>query len=453
MPADGGLIILSFSVASKRILQFMLPILLTMLTVAGMNALDIIMSGHASTADLAGVSVGNSIWFPIYTGLNGVIIALTTIIAHFLGQNKPQAVSAALKHGLYLAVITGAFIILIINLIINNIANFIQIEPYVQEVAIGYIRAISWGVIPLCVCNTLRQFIEALNFARIISLVFLSALPLNALINYGLIFGNWGLPKLGGIGAGYATSLTYSLICLVLLILVTHQQPFASYRIFQSIQLNYKIFFEQLKLGLPIGFSIFLEMSIFSLTALIISKFGTVTIAANQAAFSAVTIIYMFLLSLSIALNIIISYELGANNPQAAKQFTNFGLKFSMLLSICVVIILFFTRSQVAALYSNDPIAQNLIKDFLVYVLFYQLADAILTPSQGILRAYKDVHMASYIALVSYWLVCFPVGYILDHYFNFGAVAYWNGFVCGMSTGALISLYRIRYLQKKTHLT
>ena len=439
---------LSFGVASKRILQFMLPILLTMLTVAGMNAIDIIMSGHASTAELAGVSVGNSIWFPIYTGFNGVIIALTTIIAHLLGQNKPQEVSTALKHGLYLAILTGATIIFFINLIISNINYFITIEPYVQEVAVGYIRAISWGVIPLCVCNTLRQFIEALNFARIISLVYLSALPLNALINYGLIFGNWGLPKLGGIGAGYATSITYTIICLILLIIVTQQQPFASYRIFQSIRLDYRIFFEQLRLGLPIGFSIFLEMSIFSLTALIISKFGTVTIAANQAAFSAVTIIYMFLLSLSIALNIIISYELGANNPVAAKQFAHYGLKFSLFLSLAVIILLFFTRAQVAALYSNDPTVQILIQDFLVYVLFYQLADAILTPSQGILRAYKDVNMAFYIALISYWLVCFPIGYILDNYYNFGAVAYWNGFVCGMSVGALISLYRINYLQK-----
>lgn len=439
---------LSFGVASKRILQFMLPILLTMLTVAGMNAIDIIMSGHASTADLAGVSVGNSIWFPIYTGFNGVIIALTTIIAHLLGQNKPQEVSTALKHGLYLAILTGATIIFFINLIISNINYFITIEPYVQEVAVGYIRAISWGVIPLCVCNTLRQFIEALNFARIISLVYLSALPLNALINYGLIFGNWGLPKLGGIGAGYATSITYTIICLILLIIITQQQPFASYRIFQSIRLDYRIFFEQLRLGLPIGFSIFLEMSIFSLTALIISKFGTVTIAANQAAFSAVTIIYMFLLSLSIALNIIISYELGANNPAAAKQFSHYGLKFSLFLSLAVIVLLFFTRAQVAALYSNDPTVQILIQDFLVYVLFYQLADAILTPSQGILRAYKDVNMAFYIALISYWLVCFPIGYILDNYYNFGAVAYWNGFVCGMSVGALISLYRINYLQK-----
>lgn len=439
---------LSFAVASKRILQFMLPILLTMLTVAGMNAIDIIMSGHASTADLAGVSVGNSIWFPIYTGFNGVIIALTTIIAHLLGQNKPQEVSTALKHGLYLAILTGATIIFFINLIISNINYFITIEPYVQEVAVGYIRAISWGVIPLCLCNTLRQFIEALNFARIISLVYLSALPLNAFINYGLIFGNWGLPKLGGIGAGYATSITYTIICLILLIIITQQQPFASYRIFQSIRLDYRIFFEQLRLGLPIGFSIFLEMSIFSLTALIISKFGTVTIAANQAAFSAVTIIYMFLLSLSIALNIIISYELGANNPVTAKQFAHYGLKFSLFLSLAVIVLLFFTRAQVAALYSNDPTVQILIQDFLVYVLFYQLADAILTPSQGILRAYKDVNMAFYIALISYWLVCFPIGYILDNYYNFGAVAYWNGFVCGMSVGALISLYRINYLQK-----
>ena len=111
--------ILSFGVASKRILQFMLPILLTMLTVAGMNAIDIIMSGHASTADLAGVSVGNSIWFPIYTGFNGVIIALTTIIAHLLGQNKPQEVSTALKHGLYLAILTGATIIFFINLLLT----------------------------------------------------------------------------------------------------------------------------------------------------------------------------------------------------------------------------------------------------------------------------------------------------------------------------------------------
>lgn len=443
--------VLNYRLGVKRILTFMLPILVTMLTVVGMNAIDIIMSGQVGTDDLAGVAIGSNLFFPVYTGLNGIILALMTIIAHFCGAQKKQEIVSALRHGLHLAVIIAVLIVVVINIAIEYITLFITVDPNVYYIASGYIKAISWGMLPLCICNTLRQFIEALGKVRVITFVYLSALPINALVNYILIFGHCGAPKLGGIGAGYATSITYLLICCILVYICAKFPPFSDYRIFkQKIAFDPSMYKEQLRIGIPTGLSIFLEISIFSLTGLIMTKFGTVAIAANQSALNASTIVYMFSLSLSIALNIIISFELGRKNYSIAQAYSYLGLKFAACISVFLIVLVFVARSYIAQIYSSDPAVQSIIQNFIVYVLFYQFADAIMTPSQGILRAYKDAKSTFFICLIAYWLVCLPTGFVMDFYFAQGPYSYWQGFVSGMIVGAVICLMRIRYVHSQT---
>lgn len=433
----------------KQILNLMLPIFVTMLTVAAMQSIDIIMSGHASNADVAGVSVAGNIWFPAYVGLNGIILASATLFANMLGAGKKAEMRGVLHHSIILSVIIGIALIIIINVAINYIHLFLPIEPHVLEIAKGYIFALSWSVIPLCIVSSLRQFIEALNQARVVTVVMLLALPINVAINYIMIFGKLGFPRLGGIGAGYATTVTYLFVFAMLAYICITQPPFNEHKIKEGFKIEFKRFREQLRLGIPIGIAIFFEAAMFNALGMLITKFGTNIIAANQAATSISTMTYMLALSLSLSLNIVVGYKIGAKDYAMARQLSLTGLKITVLVTSCAMALLWLFKAQVIALYSPDPAVQKLIQDFLVLVIIYQVADGVAVASQGIMRAYHDVRTCFAIVMFTYWGICLPLGMLFDVYFNRGITSYWQGMVVGIFIGSIISWSRIRYLHKK----
>lgn len=433
----------------KQILNLMLPILVTMLTVAAMQSIDIIMSGHASNADVAGVSVAGNVWFPIYVGLNGIILASSTIFANMVGAGKKNSIRGVLHHSLVLSVIIGIILIAVVNTAVRYIPLFLTIEPQVFEIAKGYIFALSWSVIPLCMVSSLRQFIEALNQARVVTVVMLLALPINVVVNYIMIFGKFGFPRLGGIGAGYATSATYVFVFLMLAYICITQPPFNEHKIKEGFQLEFKRFREQLRLGIPIGIAIFFEAAMFNALGMLITKFGTDTIAANQAATSISTMTYMLALSLSLSLNIVVGYKIGAKEYRLAETLSLTGMKIAVVITAISMVLLWAFNAQIAALYSPDPAVQALIKNFLALVILYQIADGIAVAAQGIMRAYRDVKTCFTIVMVTYWVICLPLGRVFDVYFNRGITSYWQGMVVGIFIGAIISFLRIRYLHKK----
>lgn len=433
----------------KQILNLMLPILVTMLTVAGMQSIDIIMSGHASNADVAGVSVAGNVWFPIYVGLNGIILASSTIFANMIGAGKKNTIRDVLQHSLILSIVIGIILIILVNIAIRYLPMFLTIEPHVFEIAKGYIFALSWSVIPLCMVSSLRQFIEALNQARVVTVVMLLALPINVAVNYVMIFGKLGFPRLGGVGAGYATSVTYIFVFLMLAYICITQPPFNEHKIKEGFDLNFKRFREQLRLGIPIGIAIFFEAAMFNALGMLITKFGTDTIAANQAATSISTMTYMLALSLSLSLNIVVGYKIGAKDYALAETLSMTGMKIAIFMTTLSMILLWAFNSQIAALYSPDPMVQKLIKDFLALVIIYQIADGIAVAAQGIMRAYRDVKTCFAIVMVTYWAICLPLGRVFDVYFHRGITSYWQGMVVGIFIGAVISYLRIRYLHKK----
>lgn len=433
----------------KQILNLMLPILVTMLTVAGMQSIDIIMSGHASNADVAGVSVAGNIWFPLYTGLNGIILAASTIFANLLGAGKKNEIRGVLHHSMILSMVIGVILIVAINIAIRYIHLVVTVEPHVLEIARGYIFALSWSVIPLCMVNSFRQFIEALNYARVVTITMLLALPINIFVNYIMIFGHWGFPRMGGVGAGYATSVTYLFVFCMLAYMCITQQPFKEYKILEEFKITSKRFKEQLRLGIPIGIAIFFEAAMFNVLGIMVMKFGTDTIAANQAASSISTMTYMLCLSLSLSLNIVVGYAVGAKDYIKARELSITGLKLSLLVTSCVMVLLWGFNGQIAALYNADPVVQVMIKNFLVLVIIYQVADGLAVAAQGVMRAYRDVRTCFAIVVITYWGICLPVGRIFDVYFHRGVTSYWQGMVFGIFIGAIISYLRIRYLHKK----
>jgi multidrug resistance protein, MATE family len=437
----------------EKLIQFMqilFPVLITQLGLYAMNFFDVMMSGQAGAADLAGVAIGSSIWVPIYTGLSGILLALTPIVAQHLGAERKHEISFSVIQAAYLAVIISLVVFICGFFLLDIVLEQMNLETIVRKVAHDYLKALSIGLIPLFVYNVFRSFIDALGQTRITMLITLISLPINIFFNYLLIFGKFGFPRLGGVGAGYATAITYWISCLIAIIVMNRFKPFVDFNVFRRLyRISFKAWKELLQIGVPIGFSIFFETSIFAAVTLLMSKYDTITIAAHQSAINFASLLYMIPLSISMALTIAVGFEVGAKRYTDARQYSFLGISVAVLMALLTSLFLFFFRGEVASLYTKENEVFELAKQFLLYAIFFQLSDAIAAPIQGALRGYKDVHSTFFMALISYWVIGLPLGYSLANFTSANAFGYWIGLITGLAVGALFLFLRLIFIQKR----
>lgn len=438
---------------SQKIKQFVLlffPIFVTQMSLFAMSFFDTTMSGHASAIDLAGVAIGTSIWIPISTGLTGILMATTPIIAQLIGSKQKKAVPHIVMQAIYLAIGVSLLVILIGFFAVSPILHAMHLEEEVEHIAAQFLSIIATGIIPLFVYTVLRGFIDALGKTRTTMIITVLSLPINVILNYVFIFGNFGFPELGGVGAAIASTTTYWCILFITIIIIRTKEPFASFGIFQRLyRLSISSWKELLKLGIPIGFAIFFETSIFAAVTLMMSNFSTTTIAAHQAAMNFASLLYMTPLSLSMAMTIAVSFEVGAKRYDSAKQYGWIGIGLALTFALLYSILLFFFDDQIASIYTTDAAVHHLAKEFLVFAILFQFSDAIATPAQGALRGYKDVNVTLIMTFIAYWVIGLPLGYILATYTAWAAKGYWIGLILGLAFGATFLLIRLFRVQRK----
>lgn len=436
---------------AKQFFIILFPILVTQVGLSSMNFFDTTMSGNASPDDLAGVAIGSSLWVPIFTGLSGILLSVTPIVAQMVGAKEKEKVPFTVIQAVYLSIILAIIIIGIGALILDPILNTMNLDPNVREIAKNYLIALAAGMIPLFIYQVLRCFIDALGQTRVSMIITLMSLPINIILNYCLIFGEFGFPRLGGVGAGVATAVTYWCILAISVWIIAKVRPFSDYKIFSKLyKLSPSSWKEILKIGVPIGFAIFFEVSIFSAVTLLMSSYNTVTIASHQAALNFASLLYMIPMSIAMALTILVGFEVGASRLRDARQYSWLGIGLAVALSMLCAAFLFFFRGMVAGFYTSDPDVLRLTKHFLIYAIFFQLSDAIAAPVQGALRGYKDVNVTFVMALISYWVIGLPLGYVLANYTGWEAFGYWIGLIAGLAAGAIGLFWRLAAIQRQT---
>lgn len=432
------------------ILKIIVPILITQVAIYLISFFDILMSSRYGTSDLAGVSIGSSIWMPIYTGLSGILLAITPIVSQLVGAKKEQLAKQAVQQGLYVALVLSACIFIILFIGLDWILGNMQLDAAVHNIAKSYIHAMCAGLIPLFLFFVLRCFIDALGQTRVTMIITLLGTPINIFLNYIFIFGKFGAPELGGVGAGVATAITYWLIFFITVWIIAKRVPFEHFTIFREWpKLQWLSWKEILVIGVPIGISLFAETSIFSAVTMMMSSFSTEIIAAHQIAINFTSLLYMVPLSISMGVTILVGFEIGAGRLRDAKIYSYLCVGTAILFSFFSACILYLLREQIATMYSSDALVLKNAQVFLVYAAIFQLSDSIQAPVQGALRGYKDVTITFIMAIISYWIIGLPTGYVLANYTDLGPVGYWLGLVAGLSAGAITLLIRLLRVQRK----
>lgn len=438
------------AVRLRRLLDVMIPILITQTAIMAMNFCDSAMSGHAGAVHLAGTAIGGNLWMPVMASLNGILLGSMPIIAHLLGRGERQNIGRVVRHTMLLATAFSLLLLVAGVLFLDRLLGTFGLEPQVHYIAKMYIAAIGVGVLPFFLSTALRALVDTSGYTGITMKIYLLALPVNAFLNYCLIFGKFGAPALGGIGAGLATGITYWLEFFIF-VWVVHKLPaFAPLRIFtDKFKFDMAQLRENLSLGVPMGMAIFMEASIFGVIAIFIAKFGTVIIAAHQAAMSFTSLLYMVPLSFSMSLTIVVGVEAGARRFGEALRYSLLGIACNITVAVLLTIFVLFDREFIAGLYTSEPVIIRQTIGFLFYAMFFQVMDATAAPIQGILRGYKDVKATFWAGLAAYWLICLPLGCYFDYYMHFGPSSYWLSLDIGLLCAVLFLGGRFWYLQRK----
>lgn len=433
----------------KKLIATMIPILIAQVSTVGMNFMDSTMSGHVSANDLAGVSIGASLFLPIQTTAMGLLTAATPMAAQLMGKKEKESIPMIIRTGLYLALLLSFLFALLYYLLIDTVLEGLSLAPAVSSIAKDYMLALVGAFLFEMLAMPLRSLTDTVGATTISMRLFLLALPVNGLLNYAFIFGKWGAPALGGVGAGIATLLTYVFLVLLFLAVILSHKPFMGRALFSSPESRLFVWKEYMALGIPNALGVFMETSLFGFIIVFITKFGTETIAAHQAALNFSGIIYMIPMSCSMAMTILVGYEVGARRYDLAREYSRLGLLTTLTGAAITISATLFFRKEIISLYSTDPAVIALGSLFLVYCAGWQLFDDIAAPIQGILRGYKDAKVPFFLMLIAYWFVCFPSGLFFDYVLSHGPESYWQCIDLGVGTSALLLMGRLWWIERK----
>jgi MATE family multidrug resistance protein len=438
----------------KALTSLALPMIVTQLSQMGMGVADAIMAGRVSPADLAGVALGGNLFWPLMLFMSGVIMALTPAVSQLHGARREEEVAAVVRQALWLALVGGgvAFVLLGYS---EAALVFVGVDPAAIPIAVDYINALRWGMPPVLGYFTLRYLCEGMSWTTPAMAIALVALLLKVPLNLLFIHGAFGYPGLGGAGCGWSSALVmwFELAAMLVVVLATRMRRIGLFSSFSRP--DPREIMRLVRLGLPIGATMFFEMAIFSLMTLLIGRLGVDAVAAHQIASNVGGITYMIPLSVGMAATIRVGFNVGAGDLVRARVAGTVAIGSSVLFALLAASLVLLFRDAIPLLYTNDPGVLKVATQLLLLIAIYQIFDDGQATIIGVLRGYKDTRIPLIVTLLAYWAFSLPVGAVLG--FGFGTPAlgvsgFWLGLILGLVLVAIVLGARFVWLSRRDDL-
>lgn len=427
------------------------PVTLSQLALIGIGVTDVIVSGRAGVVDLAGVTLGNNVWTLIIYFFFGISIANQPLISELYGRRDWVALRRQFQQSLWMSVFTGMVGIAVV-LTASALLSSLNVEPDVREVAVGYMQVMSLAAVAMTLLPVLRTTLESTNQPRVVLYINLSVFLLNIPLDIALVHGYWGLPRLGGTGCAWASVMVLwaSVIVTYLFILISKKTKEA-HLTHSIVRPDFQAIGRIMKLGLPIGFSIVIELGFFNGAAVIIATLGEIEVSAHAVAISAASVAYMLYFGIGQAVAMLGAQRLGRNALQESVFGIYLGIGAALFLSLLLSVVMVLFRHQIAALYTSDAQVIELAARLLIWSALFQMADAVQVGSVCGLRAFKDTVSPVRYQFIAFWVVAFPLGYLLavrgicPNFVN-GPEGFWLAMTAGLILAAaliFLKLYRV----------
>lgn len=427
---------------ARTLLRLGAPIMVAQLSQTAMGFVDTLMAGRVSPRDLAAVALGNGIWLPVFLALSGILMAITPMVAQLLGANRQRHAGATFQQGLWVSLLLGVLAFFSVRHC-AWIFEQLDVTPALGALSQDYLNAISWGLPAILLYQLIRSFCEGFGLTRVVMKIGLLGLLCNIPLNYIFIYGKLGLPAMGGVGCGWATAIVMCIMLLAGAVYLWRSPAFAeAVPLGQWQRPNLAATRQFLRLGFPIGCALLIEVSMFTLIALLLASLGDISVAAHQITMSFTGLTFMLPLSIALAITIRVGHLVGAGETHQARlsALTGILLALGCALASCSLILVF--AEAIARLYSPNPVVVALAAQLLMIAAFFQFSDSIQVAAAGALRGYKDTTWPLLLVFVAYWMIGLPSGYVLALTELLGPAmgprGFWYGLLLGLTLGAAL---------------
>lgn len=420
-----------------------LPLVGAQLAQMAINTTDVVMLGWYGTRDLAASVLATQAFFVVMIFGSGFAHAVVPIAAQAEGRGDNQQVRRSVRMGLWVVL---AYSVLAMPLLWNTEALLLAAgqEPDLAALAGDYMRIAQWGMFPALIVMGLRAFFSALTRTQPILWATITGVVANGILNYALIFGNFGAPEMGVRGAAIASVGASTMILVVLVIWMRLVPRLAEYTLFVRFwRPDWPAFFEILRLGLPIALTIIAEVGLFFASSVMMGWLGTVPLAAHGIALQLASIAFMIPLGLSNGATVRIGQAFGRADGSGLKRAARTALLVAALLAIFISLLFWLIPDQLIGLFldRDNPLAGQVLETavpLLAIAAGFQFFDAMQATGVGLLRGIKDTKTPLMMAVVSYWGVGLPTGYLLGVSSGFDGPGIWAGLAVGLAVAAVL---------------
>jgi MATE family multidrug resistance protein len=414
------------------------PIIFGELTQMALGIIDNIMVGSISYKHLAAASLVNSVMnVPFVLGI-GMTMSVSQTVSMAHGRKDGLKVSHYLYNGFWLCSIAAILIALFLNFSKNILFHLGQ-DQVVAALAVPFLQLMGWSTIPMLMFIVIKQFTDGLERTRTAMILSLSALPVNIFINWLLIYGNWGFPRLELTGAGIGTLITRSLILIVFIIVLQKHSSFKRYITVRRNQwkLKWQTIKELLHIGVPSSIQVAMESGAFAVSGIIIGTLGAVQLAAHQVALSCASVAFMVSWGLAQGGSIRVSNAWGRNDWSDINIIGKSTLISGLLYGIFGAIFFICFRNILPVAFNKNTEVLSLSAILMMYAAVFQISDATQAIGAGLLRGIKDVKIPTLYIGTAYWIIGIPLGCIMAFTFRLGAAGMWIGFVGGLTFSSM----------------
>jgi MATE family multidrug resistance protein len=436
----------------KALFQVSLPLVLAQLAQNTVSFVDTIMVGRLGNEALAGIAIGSTVFHFVFIILAGVILGIGPIVSQATGAGDEPTCARATRQALWM----GLFLFAPAFILYWNaypILIWLQQPEETAAASSAYLRAISWGLLPALWTMGIRGLLEGKSDTRPIMLICFAGVALNIFANDALMFGRYGLPALGLVGTGYASTLVFTFIFVLLAIYTSRE--YAALEIFSHLRKpDWSMMRELTRVGGPIGLTLAFEAGMFSAAAIAMGTLGKDQLAAHQIALQTASISFMIPLGMAIGTSVRVGNAMGAGSARRAEIAGHVGM-ISCMAVMCLTGLTYWLFPQfIIGLYLDLDASANqgviqLATSFLAIAAMFQVVDGLQVAASCSLRGLKDTTAAMILTLISYWGIGCVAGAYLCFSRELGGNGLWLGMTLGLATAALLLTVRFHFRMKR----
>lgn len=426
----------------RALIELAAPVTLVQLGLMSMGAVDTVMIGRVSAVDLAAVAIGNLYFYGMAVFGQGVLFALDPVISQAVGARDPVGVARGVQRGLILAVLLSAVAMLLLvpaGSLLTLARQPVEVVPIAERYAHGLIP----GVFPFYAFGVFRQSLQAMGRVRPIVLTVFAANLLNVGLNWVLIFGNLGAPRLGAVGSAWGTSVSrWFLVFLVVALAWSQLRP--TVRPWRREAFTRAPIARFVRVGAPIGAQQFLEFGVFGAAGLLMGLLGTIAVASHQVALQLAALTFMIPVGVAQATSVVVGQAVGRGEPDAARRAVGAGL-LTVTGFMSVTAVMFLTvPAPLARIFSNDAVVVAAAAALLPIAGVFQVFDGLQVAAAGALRGVGDTRVPMLMNLFGFWFVGLPACALLGFPLGVGPEGVWWGLALGIGVVAVLLVLRVR---------